>query len=90
MLDDPSLDLFDGVTVKTHHGLRFADRDSIAEITDKWVKTTFNSADDLPEPSGTPVYNPNEDAGKKTTVGEWIKDGFGDDKPGWERQKDET
>ena len=90
VLDDPSLDLFDGITVHTDQGLRFADRDTITEITDKWVKTTFASADELPEPSGTAVYRPNEDARKKTGLIEHIKDAFGDDKPGWEREKDET
>jgi hypothetical protein len=90
VLDDPSLDLFDGITVQTRHGLRFADRDAITEITDRWVKTTFASAADLPEPSGTAVYRPNDDAREKTGFVERIKDAFGDDKPGWERQKDET
>ncbi len=90
VLDDPSLDLFDGITVQTPHGLRFADRDAITAITDKWVKTTFASAADLPEPSGPAVYRPNDDARNKTGFVEGIKDAFGDDKPGWERQKDET
>ena len=90
VLDDPSLDLFDGITVHTRDGLRFADRDAITEITDKWVKTTFKDVDEMPEPSGSPVYRPNEDARKKTGFVEKIKDAFGDDKPGWERKKDDT
>jgi hypothetical protein len=90
VLDDPSLDLFDGITVQTGHGLRFADRDTITEITDKWIKTTFASVADLPEPSGAAIYRPNDDAFKKTGFVERIKDALGDDKPGWKRQKDET
>ena len=89
VLDDPSQDLFDGITVETEHGLRFVDADAVVEITDQYVRTSANSADDLPEPSGSPVYKPNEDAlTEKDTFLERALDVFGDDKPGWERQKD--
>jgi hypothetical protein len=33
VLQDPELDLFDGIVVSIHHGLRFVDRDQIEEIT---------------------------------------------------------
>src|SRR3954454_22997867 len=88
VLDDPSLDLFDGITVQTDQGLRFVDRDAVTEITDKYVRTTATSAAELPVPDGPPVYHPNADARKKTGFVEKIKDAFGDDKPGWEEQKD--
>jgi hypothetical protein len=88
VLDDQSLDLFDGITVRTSEGLRFADADAVTEITDKYVRTTAASASDLPEPDGPPVYRPNEDAYEKTSLVERVKDAFGDDKPGWKRQKD--
>jgi hypothetical protein len=88
VLDDPALDLFDGITVQTGEGLRFVDRDAITELTDKYVRTTAASAAELPEPDGAPIYHPNEDARKKTGFIEKVKDLFGDDKPGWERQKD--
>jgi hypothetical protein len=88
VLDDPSLDLFDGITVRTGEGLRFADRDVIAEITNQYVRTTAGSASDLPEPDAPPVYHPNEEAFEKDSFMERIKDALGDEKPGWEQQKD--
>ena len=33
VLQIPELDLFDGIAVKTKHGLRFVDRDQITDIT---------------------------------------------------------
>ncbi len=88
VLDDQSLDLFDGITVRTSEGLRFADADVITEITDKYVRTTASSASDLPMPDAAPVYRPNEDAFEKPSLVERVKDAFGDDKPGCKRQKD--
>src|SRR3954470_1222602 len=74
VLDDPSLDLFDGITVDTDDGVRFADRDTITELTDKYGRTTFSAAADLPAPDGPPVYHPNDDARKKTSFVEKVKD----------------
>jgi hypothetical protein len=88
VLDDPSLDLFDGITVRTSEGLRFADRDAITEITNQYVRTTAESASDLPEPDAPPVYHPNDEAFEKESFLERIKDALGDEKPGWEQQKD--
>ncbi len=88
VLDDDSLDLFDGITVRTSLGLRFADRDVITEITDQYVRTTAESASDLPEPDAPPVYHPNAEAFEKDSFLERIKDALGDEKPGWDQQKD--
>ena len=88
VLNDPSLDLFDGITVRTSEGLRFADRDAITEITDKYVRTTATSVSDLPVPDAPPVYRPNEEAFEKDSLVERVKDAFGDEEPGWKRQKD--
>ena len=57
VLQVPELDLFDGISVKTHHGLRFVDRDQIAEITTTVVRCTLTNleAASLPPPSGPPV-----------------------------------
>jgi hypothetical protein len=33
----PELDVFDGIGVKTSGGLRFADADQVADITDRYV-----------------------------------------------------
>ena len=39
VLEVPTEDLFDGIAVHTSEGLRFVDRDQIAEITDTCVVT---------------------------------------------------
>lgn len=58
VLADKHLDLFDGIVVKTHHGIRFVDRDRIAAITTAAVTTTVADADveELPKPDGEPIY----------------------------------
>jgi hypothetical protein len=57
VLQIPELDLFDGISVKTHHGLRFVDRDQIAEITTTIVRCALSDqeATRLPPPTGPPV-----------------------------------
>ncbi|HEX4863431.1 MAG TPA: hypothetical protein VFV02_05125 [Acidimicrobiales bacterium] len=57
VLQVPELDLFDGISVKTKHGLRFVDRDQITDITTSVVRTslTDNEAALLPPPTGPPV-----------------------------------
>jgi hypothetical protein len=57
VLQIPELDLFDGISVRTHHGLRFVDRDQIAEIRTTVVRCalTADEAASLPPPSGQPV-----------------------------------
>jgi hypothetical protein len=60
VLQVPELDLFDGIAVKTKHGLRFVDRDQIADITTTLVRTTITdeAAEALPAPQGTLVLHP--------------------------------
>jgi hypothetical protein len=57
VLQVPELDLFDGISLTTKHGLRFIDRDQITEITTRAVRTavTDTEVDGLPSPSGPPV-----------------------------------
>jgi hypothetical protein len=57
VLQIPELDLFDGISVTTHHGLRFVDRDQITEITTTVVRCALTDAEaaSLPTPSGPPV-----------------------------------
>ena len=52
-----SLDLFDGIVVKVHHGLCFVDRDQIAKITRTAVHCQLSDAEvaALPPPSNPPV-----------------------------------
>ena len=52
VLQVPELDLFDGISIETHHGLRFVDRDQITEIRTTVVKCalTDEEAAVLPPP----------------------------------------
>jgi hypothetical protein len=60
VLQIPEEDLFDGIAVKTKHGLRFVDRDQIADITTTLVRCslTDEEAANLPAPTGTLVLHP--------------------------------
>ena len=60
VLQIPEEDLFDGIAVKTKHGLRFVDRDQIADITTTLVRCslTDEEAANLPAPKGTLVLHP--------------------------------
>jgi hypothetical protein len=60
VLQVPELDLFDGIAVKTKHGLRFVDRDQITDITTTLVRCalTDDEAASLPAPQGTLVLHP--------------------------------
>jgi hypothetical protein len=60
VLQIPEEDLFDGIAVKTKHGLRFVDRDQIADITTTLVRCslTDEEAANLPAPQGTLVLHP--------------------------------
>jgi hypothetical protein len=57
VLQVPKLDLFDGISVKTRHGLRFVDRNQITEITTTVVRCslTDSEAASLPAPDGPPA-----------------------------------
>jgi hypothetical protein len=57
VLQVPELDLFDGLSVSTRHGLRFVDRDQIAEMTTTVVRCSLSDAEvgTLPAPDGPPV-----------------------------------
>jgi hypothetical protein len=59
VLQIPEEDLFDGIVVKTDHGLRFVDRDQILDITRSAVHCSFgdDEAADLPAPHGTPTFH---------------------------------
>ncbi|MGA2837153.1 MAG: hypothetical protein ABSF84_11205 [Acidimicrobiales bacterium] len=59
VLQIPELDEFDGIVVKTKHGLRFVDRDQIAEITTTVVRCQLSDeeVEALPAPHGAPVLH---------------------------------
>jgi len=57
VLQVPELDLFDGISVKTSHGLRFVDRDQITEIRTSVVRCSVTDVEaaSLPAPDGPPA-----------------------------------
>ena len=59
VLEVPDLDLFDGIVIATHHGLRFIDAEHVTRITRARVETDLDEAQAaaLPPPSGPPVYH---------------------------------
>jgi hypothetical protein len=54
VLEIESLDVFDGISIETKHGLRFVDRDQIDQIRTTVVRTvlTDDEAASLPPPDG--------------------------------------
>jgi hypothetical protein len=79
VLQIPSLDLFDGIVVKTKHGPRFVDRDQITEITTTVVRCalTDEEAESLAPPQGTRALRPDfsQDEGHSLTA--WYGRTFG-------------
>ena len=72
VLQIPELDLFDGIVVKTKHGLRFVDRDQVTEMTTTSVRCelTDEEAANLPAPKGALVVHPDtaRDEGSSLTA----------------------
>jgi hypothetical protein len=60
VLQIPELDLFDGIVVKTQHGLRFVDRDQVTDITTTLVRCALSDEEvaNLPAPKGALVLHP--------------------------------
>ena len=79
VLEVPELDVFDGVVVETAGGLRFADADQVAEITDRYVtlKLPIEEAERLGRPQAPAVCraDPSEDAGG--SLHDWFGRRFG-------------
>lgn len=61
VLSDPSLDLFDGIVVKTTLGRRFVEADSVEAITEDAVRTSVASVDELLKPQGDAVLEADPD-----------------------------
>jgi hypothetical protein len=79
VLEVPELDVFDGIVLTTAGGLRFADADQIADITDRYVTLNLpvEETERLGRPQGPPVYhaNPSEHAGG--SLHDWFGRTFG-------------
>jgi hypothetical protein len=67
VLQVPELDVFDGIVLWTENGLRFADADQVADITDRYVVLNLpaDEAERLGRPQAPAVYHadPYEHAG---------------------------
>ena len=72
VLQVPEEDLFNGIVISTHEGLRFVDRDQIDTMTTAEVRCTLSDdeAAALPAPHGTPVFHVDalQDVGKSLTA----------------------
>jgi hypothetical protein len=79
VLQVPELDVFDGIVLKTPGGLRFADADQVADITDRYVLLNLaaEEAGRLGRPQASAVYHadPSEDAGR--SLHDWFGRMFG-------------
>jgi hypothetical protein len=79
VLQVPELDVFDGIVLKTSAGLRFADADQVADITDRFVVLNLpaGEAERLGQPQAPAVFHadPSEDAGG--SLHDWFGRMFG-------------
>jgi hypothetical protein len=79
VLQVPDLDVFDGIVLTTADGLRFADADQVADITDRYVTLNLpaDQAEQLGQPQGPAVYHadPSEHAGG--SLHDWFGRTFG-------------
>jgi hypothetical protein len=88
VLEVRDLDLFEGVAIATHHGLRFIDADHIPQITTTHIQTSLDDeqAAQLPPPTGPPVYTVDALADTGHSLHDVIRRLFG--KPHWKRDTD--
>ena len=75
VLEVPELDVFDGIVLRTPVGLRFADADLVADITDRYVLLSLpaGEAERLGQPQAPAVYH----AGPSEHAGGSLHDWFG-------------
>jgi hypothetical protein len=75
VLADASLDIFDGIVVKTHEGLRFVTADQVGLITVGAVHTKVSDADvaTLQQPhSGDAVFEADPEQNEGHRLNEWF------------------
>jgi hypothetical protein len=74
VLQIPSLDLFDGIVVKTHHhDVRFVDRDQIEDIRTNEVRCSVSDdqVESLPAPKGTLAVRPDVERDEGHSLTAW-------------------
>ena len=59
VLDVADLDIFEGIVVATHHGLRFIDAEHLPQFTTTHIQSSLSDAQaaELPPPDGPSVYS---------------------------------
>jgi hypothetical protein len=88
VLEIPELDIFDGIVIATHHGLRFISADLVEVITRNSIRCKLNDrqAAQLPAPDGPPVYKVDALADSGHSMHDVLGRFFG--RPHWKRQHD--
>ena len=88
VLEVSDLDIFEGIVVATHHGLRFIDADRITQITTTHIQCDLTDvqAAQLPPPSGPPVYSVDALADSGHDMHDVLRRVFG--RPHWKRETD--
>ena len=88
VLEVRDLDIFEGIVVATHHGLRFIDADHLPEITTAQIKSSLSDAQaaELPPPAGPPVYKVDALADSGHDLHDVLRRMFG--RPHWKRETD--
>ena len=88
VLEVPDLDLFDGIVVATHHGLRFVGADHVTRITRSHLDTDLDDeqAGQLQPPDGPPVYHVDALQYSGRNLHDYLGRVFG--RPHWTREHD--
>lgn len=88
VLEVADLDIFEGIVIATHEGLRFIDADHLPEFTTTHIRSTLTDeqAAQLPPPSGPPVYSVDALADTGHSLHDVIRRLFG--RPHWKRETD--
>jgi hypothetical protein len=79
VLQVPELDVFDGIVLKTTDGLRFADADQVADITDRYVLLSLpvTETERLGRPQAPPVYHADPSEHTGASLHDWFGRTFG-------------
>ena len=85
VLDISDLDIFEGIVIATHHGLRFIDAEHLPEFTTTHIRSSLSDEDaaKLPPPDGPPVYSVDSLADSGHSLHDVVRRLFG--KPHWRR-----
>jgi hypothetical protein len=79
VLQVPELDVFDGIVLTTADGLRFADADQVADITDRYVVLNLpaEEAGRLGRPQAPAVYHADPSEHASDSLHDWFGRMFG-------------